>query len=193
MATEQRLLSIQTGVAQPLMIGGRRIMTAIRKRPVSGPVAVQRMGLAGDEQADPSVHGGLRKAIYAYPSEHYPYWAGQQSMLGLPTELPFGSLGENLTLTGLTEDAVYVGDLLVFADCVLRVTEPRQPCFKLNATMGDPQAAQKMARSGFCGFYLAVDTPGSLSTGERFTVQTGPRQTPIAALFQAAMLKTRSD
>lgn len=193
MTADQRLLSIQTGVAQPLMIGGRRIMTAIRKRPVSGPVAVQRMGLAGDEQADPNVHGGLRKAIYAYPAEHYPYWAEQQSILGIPTELPFGSLGENLTLTGLTENAVYVGDLLIFADCVLRVTEPRQPCFKLNATMGDPQAAKKMARTGFSGFYLAVDTPGSLSASDLFTVQTGPRQTPIAALFQAAMLKTRSD
>ena len=151
------------------------------------------MGLDGDEQADLSVHGGLSKAVYAYPSEHYPYWREQQSLLGLDNPLPYGSMGENLTLSGLLEQDVYVGDELHFADCVLRVTEPRQPCFKFNAVMNDKRAAKKMAHTGYCGFYLAVVRTGALSAGETFTLVPGARDTAISELFKVAMRKTASD
>lgn len=187
------LLSIQTGTAQPLQIGERNVLSAIRKTPVSGQIRVTPMGLAGDEQADPTVHGGLTKAIYAYPSEHYPYWQEQRAALGLPTDLPFGSMGENLTLSGLLEDEVFVGDELHFADCVLCITQPRQPCFKFNAVMQDHLAAKKMAQTGFSGFYLSVASGGSLSAGESFRVVAGARQTPISALFKVSALKTRND
>ena len=188
-----KLLSIQVARAQPLLIEGKPVLSAIEKTKVSGAVTVNHLGLDGDEQADLSVHGGLSKAVYAYPSEHYPYWREQQGLLGLDNPLPYGSMGENLTLAGLLEQDVYVGDELHFADCVLRVTEPRQPCFKFNAVMNDKRAAKKMAHTGYCGFYLAVVRTGTLNAGETFTLVPGARDTAISELFKVAMRKTASD
>jgi MOSC domain-containing protein YiiM len=196
-----KLLSLQIGTAKSLPVGDpvgeSSVLSAIGKTAVTGPVKVQRLGLEGDEQADLSVHGGLAKAVYAYPSEHYAYWRQQRQQqrhaLGLSLDLPFGSMGENLTLAGLLETDLFVGDEWHFSDCVLRVTQPRQPCFKFNAVMGDKLAAKKMAQTGFCGVYLSVVTPGRLSAGESFRLVPGSRQTSILSLFKVSMLKTRND
>ena len=188
---QYQVISVQIGRAQPLQIGDRTVLSGIGKRAVTGSIAVNKLGLDGDEQADLTVHGGLSKAVYAYPAEHYPFWREQRSALGLSTELPYGSLGENLTLTGLLESMLYVGDLLCFADCTLRVTQPREPCYKFNAVMGDPKAAKKMIQSGFCGFYLAVESPGHISAGQAFVLEPGQRQLPMMALFKAARAKSR--
>jgi len=185
-----QLLSVQTGQARRVDIGGRSILTAIGKRAVAGDVAVRPLGLLGDEQADLSVHGGLEKAVYAYPSEHYGYWQAARRDAGLDdTSLPPGSLGENLTLQGLLEADVWAGDVLKFPDCELRVTLPREPCYKFNAAMGFVRAAKLMAQSGFCGFYLAVQTPGTLRAGESFKLIPGRRNVGIPALFAAKMSK----
>ena len=185
-----QLLSVNTGQARPLAIDGRRILSAIGKQPVAGPVVVHSLGLDGDEQADPSVHGGLSKAVYAYPSEHMAFWLAQRRehgaslFAGTPDDaLPPGFMGENLSLQGLLETDVWVGDTLHFPDCVLRVTEPRQPCFKFNAIMGFNQAGKVMAQSGFCGFYLAVQVPGSLQAGQTFELRPGQRGLGIAQAF----------
>ena len=163
-----QLLGIQVGAVRPLQVGDQRVMSGFRKQAARGPVAVSALGLAGDEQADLTVHGGLAKAVYAYPVEHYAFWQEHRRARGLSTDLLFGSLGENLTLSGVLEASLYVGDQLRFPDCVLRVTQPRGPCYKLNAAMDDPTAVRTMARSGLCGFYLAVDVPGSLQKGQAF-------------------------
>ena len=187
-----QLLSVQTGIARKVQIQGRSILTAIYKTPVTGPVPVMPLGLAGDEQADLSVHGGLDKAVYAYPSEHYPFWQEareQAGVAGVDDQLPFGSMGENLTLAGLLEQDVWVGDVLRFAHCALRVVQPREPCFKFNAAMGFNTAVKAMALSGRCGFYLAVDTSGSIAAGESFTLEPGPRQMGIPELFNAKLFK----
>lgn len=187
-----QLLSVQTGVARKAQIQCRSILTAIHKTAVTGPVPVMPLGLVGDEQADLSVHGGLDKAVYAYPSEHYPFWrdARQRAgVSGLDAQLPFGSMGENLTLAGLLEQDVWVGDVLRFAHCALRVVQPREPCFKFNAAMGFNTAVKAMALSGRCGFYLAVDTPGSITAGESFTLEPGSRQMGIPELFKARLFK----
>jgi len=105
--------------------------------------------------------------------------------------LPPGSLGENLTLTGLLESQVCIGDLLRFADCELAVSEPRFPCFKFNAAMGFKQASNLMAANGWCGFYLAVRQPGSLRAGERFELIPGPREVGISELFRARVVPGR--
>ena len=180
-----RLLSVQVALAEPLLVEGyRTVLSGIGKRPVSGPVAVRTLGLDGDEQADPTVHGGRSKAVYAYPVEHYAFWREEQAKLGRPPEsLQHGTLGENLTIEGLLETEVYVGDVLRFPDCELRVTEPRKPCFKFVAVMGDRAAAKKMVRTGHCGFYLAVDSPGTIEAGQTFEVRPGRRETPLMSLF----------
>lgn len=186
------LLGVQTAPARRVLIEGRSILTAIHKLPVSGPVQVSAMGLSGDEQADLSVHGGLDKAVYAYPVEHYPFWQSaraQAGLLGTDAALPLGTLGENLTLQGLLETEVWVGDVLRFAACALRVTQPRQPCYKFNAVMGFSGASKVMAQSGYCGFYLALEQAGHLIAGESFELVPGPRRLRISESFQAKMFK----
>lgn len=183
-----RLLSLNIGRSQPTQIRGRRVMTAIGKRSVEGALAVTPLGLEGDEQADLSVHGGVSKALYAYPSEHYAFWQtvrAQARVAPWDDVLPHGFVGENLTLAGLLESQVWIGDVLRFADCELAVSEPRFPCFKFNATMGFDQAGKLMAQSGWCGFYLATRIPGTLSAGESFELIAGPREVGIDELFRA--------
>jgi MOSC domain-containing protein YiiM len=187
-----QLLSIQTGVARRIKVGERSILTAYGKQPVAQAVPVMPLGLLGDEQADLSVHGGLEKAVYAYPSEHYAYWQAARREAGLgeiDDSLPPGSLGENLTLQGLLETGVWAGDVLRFSGCELRVTLPREPCYKFNAAMGFGRASKLMAQTGFCGFYLAVQKPGTLRAGDLFEVIPGRRGVGIPALFAAKMSK----
>jgi MOSC domain-containing protein YiiM len=181
-----QVLGVQVGLVAPLAAGERDVMSGIHKRPVTGPVAVSTLGLAGDEQADLTVHGGLAKAVYAYPVEHYAYWREQRRTLGLADDLPYGSLGENLTVQGVLEAELFVGDVLRFPDCELRVTQPRKPCYKFAAFFGDPLAPKKMVQTGYCGFYLAVDRPGLIAAGQAFERVAGPRQTPLMALFPKA-------
>jgi len=177
-----------------VQINGRAILTAIHKQSVSGTVSVARLGLEGDAQADLSVHGGLDKAVYAYPAEHYPFWRearAQAGVSGIDEALPFGTVGENLSLQGVLETDVWVGDVFKFASCELRVTEPREPCYKFNAAMGYSGAVKAMAKSGFCGFYLAVDQPGHISAGEAFELLPGPRCLRITDAFNSKMFKNQ--
>lgn len=187
-----QLLSVQVGTAKRVKIGDRSVLTASAKQGVADEVPVMPLGLFGDEQADLSIHGGLEKAVYAYPSEHYAFWqhARQQAGLGrIDDSLPHGSLGENLTLAGLLESGVWAGDVLKFPHCELRVTLPREPCYKFNASIGFTGASKRMAQSGFCGFYLAVETPGVLRAGESFKLIAGRRSVSIPQLFAAKMSK----
>ena len=143
------LISANVGVVRDVDVCGRATRTAITKTPVEGRAEVRPLGLAGDEQADLSVHGGLSQALYAYPSEHFPFWqtVRAQARVTLWDEaLAPGTMGENLTLAGLLENQVWVGDLLRFPQCSLAVSAPRQPCHKFNAAMGFTQAGKLMVR-----------------------------------------------
>jgi MOSC domain-containing protein YiiM len=145
---------------------------------------------------DLSVHGGLDKAIYAYPVEHYPFWQQERldaGVAGGEVTLGFGCVGENLSISGLLEADIFVGDLLRFPRCVLRVTQPREPCYKFNAVMGFAQASKRMAQSGRCGFYLAIEEGGGLRAGETFTLEAGPRTYSIAQRFATKMGKHLRD
>jgi MOSC domain-containing protein YiiM len=191
-----QVLSVNTARAVSVRISDRNVLTAIGKRCASGPVAVRPLGLAGDEQADLSVHGGIAKAVYAYPSEHYAFWKTVRAQAGVALwddALPHGSLGENLTIAGLLEQDAYIGDVLRFPRCALAVSEPRHPCFKFNAAMGFAQATKMMAQSGWCGFYLSVREPGLIEAGEAFTLEPGPREVNIAELFAAQMSRRKVD
>lgn len=182
------IVSVNVGLAREIEVDGRGVLSGIVKRSVAGSVAVKALGLDGDEQADLSVHGGLSKAVYAYPSEHYAFWQtvrAQARVAAWEAPLPSGFLGENLTLAGLLESQAWVGDVLRFADCDLAISEPRFPCFKFNAAMGFNQAVKLMIENGWCGFYLAVRKPGLLRAGERFTLVPGPREVGIAELFRS--------
>lgn len=190
-----KILSVNTASAAPRLIQGRSITTAIGKQPVAGPVAVGPLGLAGDEQADQSVHGGQSKAVYLYPVAHHPFWQTVRAQAGVAqpdTPLPPGLFGENLTVDGLDESQLWIGDQLQGPGCTLVVSEPRNPCFKFNAVMGFPQASSLMNQSGYCGAYLAVLHPGTLQAGETFNVVPGPREVNLRELFLAKHQRGRA-
>lgn len=187
-----RLVAVSVGVAAPLFVGdGDRteaLLSGIRKSPVSTPedpreIAVGRLGVAGDTQVDTSVHGGHDKAVYLYPVEHRAFWAEQRRRaLGLDDPLPAGFVGENLTVEGLLEDAVHVGDTLTIGTVQLVVTAPREPCFKFNARMGWSGAAKAMVQSGRSGWYASVLRAGRLRAGDTIALTPGSRQVSIAQL-----------
>ncbi|MBP6902461.1 MAG: MOSC domain-containing protein [Burkholderiaceae bacterium] len=185
-----KILSVNTARVGRLHIQGRSVATAIGKRPVDGPVAVLPLGLDGDEQADPTVHGGRNKAVYAYGAQHRAFWqtVRAQARAAAPDEvLPHGFMGENLSIDQLDEAQCFVGDRWRLPGCTLVVTEPRQPCYKFNAVMGFNQAGKLMAQSGWCGSYLAVLEPGVVQAGDVIEVVPGAREVNIRELFLMKM------
>lgn len=180
--------SVNLGRVRALQVGGREVASAIGKRPQPGPVAVGPLGLAGDEQADLSVHGGPAKAIYAYPQEHYAFWQtvrAQARAAPWGEALTPGAMGENLTLAGVVEGELWIGDRLRLPGCVLAVSEPRFPCHKFAAAMGFAQAVKLMVQSGYCGCYLAVIEPGQVAAGDEAELIAGPRDVGLLELFRA--------
>lgn len=157
-----RLASVQIGRIVPL--GPDGVPSGIVKHPVDGPVAVGPLGLEGDEQADLSVHGGPDKAVYGYAASHYARWAGEHPHLA--ERLEPGAFGENLTIEGLEEADLCVGDVHLIGTARLQVCQPRQPCFKFALRLGDPRAPKAMVRSGRSGWYYRVLTPGTLQAGD---------------------------
>jgi MOSC domain-containing protein YiiM len=129
-------------------------------------VAIRELNLAGDQQADLTVHGGSDKAVYAYPAEHYVYWRKQ-----LPdVSLSWGAFGENLTTDGLWEDTLCVGDLLRVGSAVLQVTQPRMPCYKLELRFNGNDMIKRFLVSGRSGFYFSVVEPGEVSAGSKVEI-----------------------
>lgn len=157
-----RVLSVNVSLGRPVPWRGEVVRTGIFKEPVHGRVKVRTLGLAGDEQADLRVHGGPLKAVYLYPSEHYAFWRDE-----LPgAELPWGAFGENLTVSGLSEDAVRVGDRFRIGTVLLAATKPRFPCFKLGIRFGRDDILDRFLASGRTGFYAQVLQAGELAAGD---------------------------
>jgi MOSC domain-containing protein YiiM len=185
-----RLLSISSGKVMPLFGSHHpnysRVASAINKQSISNlasptPIEITRLGVAGDEQADPSVHGGIEKAIYVYPIEHYHFWNELLSRETKKTvDLPLGAFGENFTIEGVLETGIFVGDQMQIGALQFTVVKLREPCFKFNAKMGYKGAAKAMLQSGFSGWYLRVNQSGTLSAGAEIQVIAGQRLISIA-------------
>jgi len=185
-----KLISINTGKVASLFTNQHPdhavVMSGIKKSSISNidqanPVDINLLGVLSDEQADLTVHGGIEKAIYVYPHEHYPFWNALLSReLKKPMDLQPGAMGENFTITGLLEENVYVGDTLQIGDLEFVVTKLREPCFKFNARMGYKGAAKAMLQSGHCGWYMRVITPGTLIAGSQISHRPEKQETAIA-------------
>jgi len=156
------LVSVNVGLPRRVETPRGPVMTAIFKSPTDRRLRVEPHNLEGDRQADLSVHGGANKAIYAYPAEHYPSWADE---LGR-SDLEHGQFGENLTTRGLLEHEVGVGDVFSVGSAVLRVSQPRAPCFKLGIRMGDRTFVKTFLQSGRPGFYFRIVESGELGVGD---------------------------
>jgi MOSC domain-containing protein YiiM len=163
MSEVMTVVSVNVGLPITVRTKKREVTTGIVKRPVEGRVAIRRLNLDGDRQADLTVHGGPAKAVYAYPLEHYAYWAGE-----LGGKVPLGAFGENLTIAGLPlEDEAAVGDRFRVGTAELVVTQPRIPCFKLGLRFGRPDMVKRFLASGRSGYYLAVEAEGHVAAGDR--------------------------
>jgi MOSC domain-containing protein YiiM len=157
-----KLLSLNVGLPREVAWHGKLVETGIFKQPVEGPVMMRTLNLDGDRQADLSVHGGVDKAVYAYPSEHYEYWRGE-----LPDmDFPWGVFGENLTTEGLFEDSVYLGDCYRIGEAEVVVTQPRLPCYKLGVRFDRPDMVKKFLASRLTGFYFSVKKEGVVQAGD---------------------------
>ena len=157
-----KLLSVNVGLPREVLWNGKRVHTSIYKEPVKGSVRVAALNLRGDEQSDLSVHGGADKAVYAYPSEHYPFWRKELPEM----DLPWAMFGENFTTEGLLEEAVHIGDRLRVGSAEFVVTQPRMPCYKLAIRFGRPDMVKRFLHSGRTGFYLAVLREGEVTAGD---------------------------
>jgi MOSC domain-containing protein YiiM len=157
-----KVVSVNVGLPRDVEWRRDLVATAIHKAPVPGRVAVKRLNLEGDRQADLSVHGGPDKAVYAYPTEHYPSW--REELPGVA--LPWGTFGENLSTEGLREPELRIGDRLRIGTAEFLVTQPRLPCFKLNVRFQRPDMVKRFLRQSRNGFYLAVLKEGDVGAGD---------------------------
>jgi MOSC domain-containing protein YiiM len=175
------LLSVQTGRIAPL--GPDRVPSAIVKTPRNDTVAVGPLGLAGDEQADLSVHGGPEKAVYAYAARNYPLWAAEFPQLA--ASFTAGAMGENLTVAQLDEKEICVGDVHEIGSALLQVCQPRQPCFKFALRHNTKHLPRAMVRNGLAGWYYRVVQTGFLKAGDRIKLYDRPNPDfPFTRLIQ---------
>jgi MOSC domain-containing protein YiiM len=174
----ERVLSVNVGVPREVPHAGSTVMTGIFKDPVDGSVMLGPDGLEGDVQADRSVHGGPHLAAYVYSAGDYAWWAAE-----LGRDLPPGTFGENLTVTGFPDTDVRVGDRFRLGSALVEATTPRTPCFKLGIRMGDKRFVARFHAEGRLGFYVRVVEPGEVAAGDAVErVARGPWEVSIADL-----------
>lgn len=161
-----KVISVNTGLPRNVTWHGRTVTTGIFKEPVNRRVALRKLNLDGDGQADLTVHGGEYKAVYCYPLEHYDYWKRE-----LPgRELPMGVFGENFTLDSSPEEPVCLGDRFSVGSAEVVVTQPRLPCYKLGIRFESDDMVRRFFVSGRTGFYLAVTREGEVGAGDEMRV-----------------------
>jgi MOSC domain-containing protein YiiM len=161
-ASEMQVISVNVGQPREVFWKGQTVTTGIFKEPVAGRIAVRRLNLDGDRQADLTVHGGPEKAIYAYPAEYYAFWREQFPEMNLP----WGMFGENLTITGLLDETVHIGDRFQVGSAHLMVTQPRLPCYKLGIKFGRDDILKRFLQSRLTGFYFSVIKEGEVAAND---------------------------
>jgi MOSC domain-containing protein YiiM len=164
-----RVVSVNVGVPRTVRWHGREVTTAIWKEPVSGRRPVAGVNVAGDDQADRRVHGGPTKSLYVYGAADYDWWAEQ-----LGTGLGPGTFGDNLTVEGFGPSAAVIGERWEVGTTVVRVTEPRIPCFKLGIRMGDASFVDRFAEAARPGTYLAIERDGEIGAGDEIRLLHRP-------------------
>lgn len=177
MSETAHVLSVNVALGRAVPWERTMVRTGIYKLPVGGPVRVRTLGLLGDEQADLERHGGLLKAVYAYPSEHYAFW--KEELPGTP--LPWGTFGENLTVSGLAENRIRVGDRFRIGSTLLAATRPRFPCYKLGIKFGRTDIIDRLLASGRTGFYFRVLEEGEVRAGDAIEALGGGDGEPTIA------------
>ncbi len=181
-----RIVSLNVGLPREVEWHGINVTTGIFKHPVEGRVALRKLNLDGDRQADLTVHGGEHKAVYCYPLEHYDYWKKELSGV----DLPMGSFGENLTTEGLLEDSVHLGDRFSVGSAEVIVSQPRMPCYKLGVKFDSTDMVKRFLASGRMGFYMAVTREGEVGAGDEIKViGRDPNAVPVTEITRLYIAK----
>jgi len=180
-----KIVSLNVGRPRLVLRNDEPVSTGIFKEPVNGRVMLRTLNLDGDRQADLTVHGGPEKAVYVYPSEHYPFWKRE-----LPDmDLPWGMFGENFTTTGLDETETRIGDRFRIGSAEVMVTQPRMPCYKLGIRFGRTDIIKRFLVSERSGFYLSVLKEGEVGVGDEIEVlekkSSGVRVVDITRLYSS--------
>ena len=185
-----KLISVNTGLPREVKWHGRIVTTGIYKQPVDGRVALRKLNLDGDRQADLTVHGGEFKAVYCYPIAHYDHWRRE-----LPgRELPMAIFGENFTADGLQENSVHLGDQFSIGSAEVVVTQPRLPCYKLGVRFQLDDMVKRFLASGRTGFYLAVTREGEVGAGDEIKIIARDRNAvPISEITRLYVAKRYGD
>lgn len=173
--------SVNVGVIRRIRVDGEEVQTAIWKSPVEGPVDVRGVNLAGDDQGDRTVHGGLDKAVYAYSREDLDWWEAQ-----LGAHLVSGTFGENLTTRGISVTDAVAGEHWRIGTALLEVAQPRLPCFKLAIRMNDPHFPKRFTAAGRPGAYLRIIEEGALEAGDTVEVLHRPEH-GVTVQFMASL------
>src|SRR5450432_2032638 len=186
--SQMRVVSVNVGLPREVLWKQRIVSTGIFKEPVAGRVRVRRLNLDGDRQADLSVHGGPEKAIYVYPADYYPAWRKE-----LPDmDIPWAMFGENLTVEGLRDDTVHIGDQFRIGSTLVAVTQPRMPCYKLGLRFGRDDILRRLLTSGRTGFYFAVLEEGDVATEDSIIlVKRDELAIPVAEITRLYTSKKR--
>lgn len=181
-----QLVSVNTGLPREVTWHDMRVTTGIFKEPVAGRIALRKLNLDGDRQADLTVHGGEFKAVYCYPVAHYDYW--KQELPG--RDLPLAIFGENFTTEGLLEDSVHLGDQFSIGSAEVVVTQPRLPCYKLGIRFQADDMVKRFLASGRSGFYLAVTREGEVGAGDEIKLLArDPQAVPISEITRLYIAK----
>jgi MOSC domain-containing protein YiiM len=181
-----KLVSVNTGLPREVTWHDMRVTTGIFKEPVAGRVALRKLNLDGDRQADLTVHGGEFKAVYCYPLVHYDYW--KQELPG--RDLPLAIFGENFTTDGLLEDSVHLGDRFSIGSAEVVVTQPRLPCYKLGIRFQADDMVKRFLASGRSGFYLAVTREGEVGAGDEMKLLArDPQAVPVSEITRLYIAK----
>jgi MOSC domain-containing protein YiiM len=185
-----KLVSVNTGLPREIMWHGVKVTTAIFKHPTSARLALRKLNLDGDRQADLTVHGGENKAVYCYPLTHYDYWRTQ-----LPgRQLPLGIFGENFTIDDFDEESVCVGDRWSVGSAEVTVTQPRLPCYKLGVRFQRDDMVRRFLASRRTGFYLAVEREGEVGAGDEITLSSREAgAVPISEITRLYVAKSYND
>ena len=181
-----KLVSVNTGLPREVTWHDMTVTTSIFKEPVAGRVALRKLNLDGDRQADLTVHGGEFKAVYCYPLAHYDYW--KQELPG--RDLPLAIFGENFTTEGLLEDSVHLGDRFSIGSAEVVVTQPRLPCYKLGIRFQADDMVKRFLASGRSGFYLAVTREGEVGAGDEIKLLArDPQAVPVSEITRLYIAK----
>ena len=183
-----KIVSLNTGLPREVLWRGRTVTTGIFKQPVEGRIALRKLNLDGDRQADLTVHGGVHKAVYCYPLEHYDYWTKE-----LPgRELPMAIFGENFTTQGLSEDSAHLGGSVLGRCC--GSAQPRLPCYKLGVRFQADDMVKRFLASARTGFYFAVTREGEVGAGDEIKlIARDPNAVPVSEITRLYVARRYTD